>query len=78
MTLELFMKDYGNHSFDFAYYDGNLSIGIFPAGGRKVICCDSPDSDGIVFDTIEDALDKFMVNGRPFRDVLPDINENLL
>ena len=78
MTLQDFTENYVDNLNDFAYYDDKLDIGIFPESSEKIVCCSGADDEGQTFNSIDDVLDKFMVNGRPFRDVLPDINENLL
>lgn len=77
MTTEKFITDCAENLNDFAYDDGKISIGIFP-DGRDFVCYADPDGDPVTFSSYDDVLDKFMVDGRPFRDVLPDINENLL
>lgn len=77
MTLQDFMGNYVDNLNDFAYDDGTMNIGIYPNMG-VFECCNGVDDEGTTFNSIDDVLDKFMVNGRPFRDVLPDINENLL
>ncbi|EKU72015.1 hypothetical protein [Selenomonas sp. F0473] len=78
MTLQDFMENYVGNLNDFAYYDDKFDIGIYPESTEKIICCSGADDEGTLFTSYDNALDKFMVNGRPFRDTLPDINENLL
>ena len=76
MTIGKFIESYGSWN-DFAYFDGALAIGIFPRGD-KIICCKDPDDEGVTFDTIDDVLNKFIIDGKPFRDILPTLDDNLL
>ncbi len=76
MTIKQFMESHGSWN-DFAYFDGTLSIGIFPRDG-KFICSKDPDEESVIFDTIDDVLDKFIIDSKPFRDILPTLDDNLL
>ena len=76
MTIKQFMESYGSWN-DFAYFDDRLSIGIFPRDG-KIICCKDPDDEGVTFDTVDDVLNKFIIDGKPFRDILPTLDDNFL
>ena len=68
-----FMSDWN----DFAYDDGSLNVGIYPRN-RSFVCCHGVDGHGVTFDTIDDVLNKFIIDGKPFRDILSTLDDNLL
>ena len=76
MTVDEFV-DLMNNLGDFAYDDGMLNLGVY-SGGGKFACCHGADDYGVDFDTIDDVLDKFIIDGKPFRDILPTLDDNLL
>ena len=77
MTLELFKEHIGNLN-DFGYDDGKYYVGIFPTSADHLLCCNSMDDDGAVYHSVDDVLNNFRVSGKPFREILPEIDENLL
>ena len=79
MTFEDFRESYIENCNEFAYWDSKYCIGMYYlTDDGKVTCCLGPDDDGILIDSMEDVLDKFIINGRPFREILPEIDENRL
>lgn len=77
MTVQDFMKDYMDKWHEFAYDDGVLNVGIYPYADG-IVCCHGIDDEGVTFDTIDDVLNKFIIDGKPFRDILPTLDDNLL
>ena len=76
MTVGEFI-DFINNANDFAYDDGILNLGVYSGGGQSV-CCHGIDDEGITFTSIDDVLNKFIIDGKPFRDILPTLDDNLL
>mgnify|MGYP000967880355 CR=1 FL=1 len=76
MTVKEFV-DFMTAWDDFAYDDGRLNIGVYPRN-RNFVCCHGADSYGVTFTSIDDVLDKFIIDGKPFRDILPTLDDNLL
>lgn len=80
MTLKRFLEYYQGMG-EFAYFDDKYSINIFPDSGESVICTDCPsdtNEDFIKYSSIEEAIENFMVNGKPFHEVIVELDENLL
>ena len=47
---------------------------ILFAGKYYVTASDSPADMYLEFDTLDDLLDRWMIQGRPLRSILPDID----
>ena len=77
MTVQVFLSDYMSQGNEFAYDDGVLNVGIFPYADG-IVCCHGADDEGVTFDTIDDVLNKFIIDGKPFRDILPTLDDKLL
>ncbi|MFR1051495.1 MAG: hypothetical protein ACLSE7_07170 [Lachnospirales bacterium] len=57
---------------DFLYNGQEYSI-CWPGGKYYVTASDSPGDLDLEFDTIDDLLDGWMIQGKPLRDILSDI-----
>ena len=77
MTVQQFLSNHMRKGVEFAYDDGTLNIGIYPYED-EIFCYHGVDDEGVTFPTVDDVLDKFIIDGKPFRDVLPTLNEKYL
>lgn len=57
---------------DFLYNGQEYSI-CWPGGKYYVTASDSPGDIDLEFDGLDDLLDHWMIQGRPLRDILSDI-----
>lgn len=57
---------------DFGYNGQKYSI-CSPNGKYYVTASDSPGDVDLEFDSLDDLLDNWTVQGKPFREVLPEI-----
>lgn len=57
---------------DFSYNGQFYSI-CSPNGKYYVTASDSPDDVDLEFDSLDDLLDHWMIQGRPLRDILPEL-----
>ncbi|NJP40419.1 hypothetical protein HCH52_05075 [Oscillospiraceae bacterium HV4-5-C5C] len=56
----------------FAYHDEEYSI-CWPDNQYHVTASDHPSDINFVFESLDDLLDNWMIQGRPLRQILPDI-----
>lgn len=57
---------------EFAYRGKEYAI-CSPDGRFYVSAEDDPAAEQLVFDTVDDLLDGWMIQGRPLRQILPEI-----
>ena len=72
MTVKDFKKLMQCNEPDFTYNGQTYSI-CWPDGRYYVTASDSPGDVDLKFDTLDALLDGWMIQGRPLRDILPDI-----
>ena len=73
MTVEKFKELMVCNEPDFEYNGQEYSI-CWPDGKYYVTASDSPTDVGLEFETIDDLLDHWLIQGKPLRDILPDIS----
>lgn len=72
MTLEEFKEIMACNEPDFIYNRQHYSI-CWPDGKYYVTASDSPGDADLVFDSLDDLLDHWIIQGKPFREILKDI-----
>ena len=72
MTVERFKEIMACNEPDFAYNGQEYSI-CSPNGKYYVTASDSPDDLDLEFGTLDDLLDLWIIQGKPLREVLPNI-----
>lgn len=72
MTVEKFRELMVCNEPDFEYNGQRYSI-CWPGGKYYVTSSDSPTDADLVFDTLDDLLDRWLIQGKPLRAILPDI-----
>ena len=75
MTVEDFKDMMMYNEPDFSYNGQEYSI-CSPNGKYYVLASDSPHDVDLEFDTLDDLLDHWMIQGRPLRGILPDAKFN--
>lgn len=73
MTVERFTEIMLCNEPEFDYNEQTYSI-CSPDGKYYVTASDSPADMYLEFDTLDDLLDRWMIQGRPLRSILPDID----
>ena len=73
MTVEGFKELMTCNEPDFSYNGQEYSI-CWPDGRYYVTASDSPSDIDLAFDTLDDLLDHWMIQGKPLRSILPDIS----
>lgn len=72
MTLEQFREIMSCNEPDFTYNGQWYSI-CWPDGRYYVTASDNPEDSALVFDTLDDLLNYWNIQGKPLRDILGDI-----
>ena len=72
MTVEQFKEIMACNEPDFTY-NGQLYSICWPDGKYYVTASDSPGDADLVFDTLDDLLDHWIIQGAPLREILADI-----
>ena len=72
MTVDSFKEMMQCNEPDFAYNGEKYSI-CWPRGKYYVTASDSPSDADLEFDTLDDLLDRWMIQGHPLRHILQDI-----
>lgn len=72
MTVDEFKEMMMCNEPDFSYNGQVYSI-CSPDGKYYVTASDRPSDTDLEFDTLDDMLDNWMIQGRPMRLILPDI-----
>lgn len=73
MTVDAFKKMMACNEPDFSYNGRQYSI-CWPDGKYYVTASDNPKDDDLVFNTLDDLLDNWVIQGKPLREILPNIN----
>ena len=73
MTVERFTEIMLCNEPEFDYNEQTYST-CSPDGKYYVTASDSPADMYLEFDTLDDLLDRWMIQGRPLRSILPDID----
>lgn len=72
MTVDEFRELMRCNEPDFRYHGQEYSV-CSPNGKYYVTASDSPDDSDLEFDTLDELLEHWMVQGNRFRDILPEI-----
>lgn len=72
MTVDNFVDVLTCNEPDFEYNGQSYSI-CWPDGKYYVTATDSPDDIDLVFDSLDNLLDRWMIQGKCLREILPDI-----
>lgn len=72
MTIDAFKDMMMCNEPDFSYNGQNYSV-CCPDGKYYVTASDSPGDIDLVFDSLDDLLDRWIIQGRPFREIVPNI-----
>lgn len=72
MTVDRFQEIMQCNEPDFSYNGQEYSI-CWPGGRYFVTASDSPGDSDLEFDSLDDLLDHWMIQGRPLREILPEI-----
>lgn len=73
MTVEQFMEIMACNEPEFEYMGEEYSI-CSPNGKYYVTSSDSPSDVNLEFDTLDDLLDGWNIQGKSLRDILPNIS----
>ncbi len=73
MTIDEFKEMMCCNEPDFAYNGERYSI-CWPGGRYYVTASDRPGDTELEFETLDDLLEHWIIQGRRFRDILPDID----
>lgn len=73
MTADRFKEIMLCNEPDFGYNGQEYSI-CSPNGKYYVTASDSPGDLDLEFDTLDDLLDRWMIQGKTLREILPDID----
>ena len=73
MTVEEFKTMMACNEPDFAYNGEAYSI-CWPNGKYYVTASDSPDDADLEFDSLDNLLDRWMIQGKPLREILSQID----
>ncbi|WP_042435931.1 hypothetical protein [Faecalispora jeddahensis] len=72
MTADAFKKMMACNEPDFSYNGQDYSI-CWPDGKYYVTASDNPGDIDLVFHSLDDLLDRWIIQGKPLRQILPDI-----
>lgn len=72
MTVDQFKELMACNEPDFNYKGQHYSI-CWPDGKYHVTASDSPGDSDLVFDSLDDLLDHWIIQGAPLREILADI-----
>ena len=75
MTVDLFKEIMSCNEPDFGYNGQEYSI-CWPDGKYYVTASDSPDDVNLEFNSLDDLLDHWIIQGKPLRQILPYIDLN--
>lgn len=73
MTVEQFRKIVLCNEPDFGYNGQEYSV-CSPNGKYYVTASDSPGDQELEFEALDDLLDRWMIQGKSLREILPDID----
>ncbi len=73
MTVKQFEEIMTCNEPDFTYNGQQYSI-CWPDGRYYVTASDSPGDSELVFDTLDDLLEHWIIQGKPLRSILEDIS----
>lgn len=72
MTVDAFREMMVCNEPDFAY-NGQIYSICWPNGTYCVTASDNPGDVDLEFDSLDDLLDRWIIQGKPLRGILPDI-----
>ncbi len=73
MTIPQFKEMMMCNEPDFCYNGQEYSI-CSPNGKYYVTASDNPEAANLEFDTLDDLLDQWRIQGKPFREIIPAID----
>lgn len=73
MTVEEFKEIMMCNEPEFGYNGQEYSI-CWPDGKYYVTTSDNPKDIELEFDSVDDLLDNWIIQGKPLREILPDID----
>jgi hypothetical protein len=72
MTVDDFKEMMGYNEPSFGYNGQEYSI-CWPQDKYYVYASDRPSDEDLEFDSLDDLLDNWIIQGKPLREILPDI-----
>lgn len=73
MTVDQFKESLQYNEPDFGYKGKEYSI-CSPNGKFYVIAEDNPDDSNLEFESIDELLDNWIIQGKTLREIVPDID----
>ena len=72
MTVDQFKEIMACNEPDFTYCGQHYSI-CWPGGKYYVTASDSPGDSDLVFDSLDDLLDRWLIQGKPLKKILANL-----